>query len=86
MTDMVRWELDVSKSVDRNLRAFLAERGKGEADIGRFIEDAVRRQLYGRTLDEVHAANADLDEAATTKLVDEEMAAMRAERRAGARR
>lgn len=66
-----RWTIDVSEETDRDLRAYLEQRGLEEDDLSRFVEEAVREQLFRRLLTETRAANRDLSEDETAALADE---------------
>lgn len=80
MTELASWNLTVSRTTDIDVRAFLAERGQTDGDLARFIEELVNRELLRQTMDEAGARNADLSEEEVMKLVNEEIAAVRAER------
>ena len=80
MTDLARWSLKVPQSLDRDLRTFLAERGGRKGDLSRWVADAVGRELLRQTMEETAARNADLSEEEVMQLVNEEIAAYRAER------
>ena len=54
----VRWSLKVSAETDIELRTYLAQQGTKKGDISKFVEQAVRRDILLRTLDEVQAQNA----------------------------
>ena len=56
----VRWSLKVSAETDIDLRTYLAQQGTKKGDISKFVEQAVRRDILLRTLDEVQAQNADI--------------------------
>ena len=66
-----RWTIKVSAETDRDLRVYLAERGLKKGDLSRFVEEAVREQLFRSALAETHAANRDLSEAEAMALADE---------------
>ena len=55
--ETVRWTLTVSKETDIALRTFLAQRGLRKGDLSRFVEDAVRRQVFPRTVQDARAAH-----------------------------
>ena len=80
MTEMARWNFEVSRSTDADVRALLIERGGGDGDLGSFVEDLVQRELLRKAMDESGMRNADLGEDEVMKLVNEEIAAVRAER------
>jgi hypothetical protein len=51
---------------------FLASQGGGrKGDLSRFIEDAVRAHILELTAEQAKAANADIDEADMTAMIDE---------------
>ena len=56
----VRWSLNVSAETDIDLRTYLAQQGTKKGDISKFVEQAVRRDILLRTLDEVQTQNADV--------------------------
>ncbi len=67
-----RWNDAVSASTDQALRMFLASQGQGKkGDLSRFIEDAVQAHILELTAEQAKAANAHLDEAELTSMVDE---------------
>lgn len=56
----VRWSLKVSAETDIDLRTYLAQQGTKKGDISKFVEQAVRRDILLRTLDEVQTKNGDV--------------------------
>lgn len=81
MTEQTRWNLKVSRDTDIALRTLLAGRGARKGDLSRFVEEAVNREVLRQMLRENWERNADLDPDEVQKLVDEEVAAYRRERR-----
>jgi len=46
-TATTRWNLVVSKETDKDLRQLLAYEGRGKkGELSRFVEDAVRKQIF----------------------------------------
>lgn len=78
-----RWTIKVSEETDRDLRVYLAERGLKKGDLSRFVEEAVREQLFRNALAQTHAANRDLSEDEVVALADEAVAWARREAAAG---
>lgn len=76
----VRWTLTVSKETDIALRTFLAQRGMKKGDLSRFVEDAVRWQVFQRTVRDVRSRNAGASAKVVSAAVDEALTAVRAER------
>ena len=76
----VRWTLTVSKETDLALRTFLAQRGLKRGDLSRFVEDAVRWQVFQRTVQETRARNAGMPAKEINATVEEALASVRAER------
>jgi len=79
-SDTVRWTLTVSKETDITLRTFLAQRGLKKGDLSKFVEDAVRRQVFNRTVQSVRERNAGVAVKEIEAAVDEALAAVRSER------
>jgi hypothetical protein len=68
----VRWNVAVSADTDQSLRMFLASQGGGrKGDLSRFIEEAVRAHILELTAEQAKAANANIDEADMTAMIDE---------------
>lgn len=68
----VRWNIAVSPETDQSLRMFLAGQGGGrKGDLSRFIEEAVRAHILELSAEQAKAANATVDEADFTSMVDE---------------
>ena len=67
-----RWNIAVSPQTDQSLRMFLAGQGGGrKGDLSRFIEEAVRAHILELSAEQAKAANATVDEADLTSMVDE---------------
>ena len=79
-SETVRWTLTVSKETDIALRTFLAQRGLKKGDLSRFVEDAVRWQVFQRTVQDVRARNVGCAGEGVDAAVDEALAFVRAER------
>ncbi|MGL4231075.1 MAG: ribbon-helix-helix domain-containing protein, partial [Casimicrobium sp.] len=60
-TQLTRWSLKVSAEADVDLRMYLAQHGMRKGDLSKFVEQAVRRDLLNRMLDEQSERNASLD-------------------------
>ena len=58
MEDTIRWSVTVSREVDRGVRSYISIPGAPAGSISRFVERAVRKELFGRNLDVVRARNA----------------------------
>ena len=58
MDETIRWSVTVSRELDRGVRALISGRGARADSISRFVERAVRKELFGRTLEAVRARNA----------------------------
>ena len=72
-----RWNVKVSRTLDTDLRTFLAERGGKKGDLSNFIERAVAKALLQETLRDVHLRNQDLSEDDALALVESELASAR---------
>lgn len=58
MDDNVRWSLTVSRETDRGLRSLLSKEGRRRGALSRFVEEAVRKEMFARTLAKVRSRNA----------------------------
>ena len=68
----VRWNIAVSPETDQAVRLYLARNGGGrKGDLSRFIEEAVRASIFERTVDQIKASNANIDETELTSMIDE---------------
>lgn len=54
----VRWSLKVSAETDVDLRTYLAQHGMRKGDLSKFVEEAVRRDILLRTMNDVAKQNA----------------------------
>ena len=59
--EAVRWNIKVSKETDQSLRSFLDAQGMKKGDLSKFIEDAVLKQVFHRTIEDIHAHNRNVD-------------------------
>ena len=85
MEETIRWTVKVSQETDRSLRSFLGQHGMKKGDLSRFIERAVQKEILTQTAADVKERNADLTGDELQELIDEAVAAVRMEIRAGAR-
>lgn len=77
MGESIRWTVRVSKTVDMSLREFLGRRGAKRGERSKFIEDAVRRQIFVRTASETKSRNAAVPLGEIESVIDEALAAAR---------
>jgi len=80
--EAVRWNVKVSKQTDLTLRTFLGSRGMKKGDLSKFIEQAVRAQVFHRTVQDIKARNAGTDPDEIQALVDDAVREVRAKRSA----
>jgi hypothetical protein len=67
-----RWNIAVSPETDRSVRMYLAEQGRDKkGELSRFIEEAVRKEVFQRTVAEVKAANAHIPQEELEAIIDE---------------
>jgi Ribbon-helix-helix domain len=70
-----RWNLVVTKETDQSLRQFLAESGGGrKGDLSKFVEEAVRTQLWHLTVEKIKAQNQNRDPKEIETLTNEAVA------------
>jgi hypothetical protein len=78
-TATTRWNLVVSKQTDKSLRQLLANEGRGKkGDLSRFVEDAVKKQIFDTALKAAHEHNADIPLEEIESIVEESLAWARA--------
>ena len=80
MEQAVRWNIVVSKDTDLVLRTFLGTQGAKKGDLSKFIEDAVRTQVFYRTVQDIKARNADTDPDELQAMIDSAVQDVRAEK------
>jgi hypothetical protein len=72
--DTVRWSLVISDETDKALRTYLAQKGMKKGDLSRFVEEAVQRQLFEQTVEDIKARNAHHDQQDILDTLDEAVA------------
>jgi len=77
---MARWNLVIPERTDRAVRTYLARTGGKKGDLSRFVDEAVRRRVLDLTVREIKDRNAEYDQREILDLIDEEVAAARADR------
>jgi hypothetical protein len=82
MEEAVRWSIKVSKETDLTLRTFLGSRGMKKGDLSKFIEEAVRRHVFHRTVQDIKARNADINPDELQQIIDNAVREVRADRHA----
>lgn len=85
MSEVIRWNIEVSADADRAVRSYLAQTGMNKGDVSKFVEDAVRWRMFRITVDEARQATAALDPAELDDLINEAVDAARGETRKGLR-
>ena len=77
-----RWNLVVSKDIDKSLRQYLAAEGRGKkGELSRFVEEAVNKHIFDSALKAAHEANADVDPDELDAAIEESLAWARARQR-----
>lgn len=70
--NQVRWTIVVSRDTDGWIRKYLASQGgAGDAELSRFIEEAVRARIFELTAEQAKAANAGISEQDLAEIADE---------------
>lgn len=77
---MTRWTLSIPDETDRTVRTYLARNGLKKGDLSRFVDSAVRREVFALVVQDVKARNADADPAELEKLIEEAVEQARAAR------
>lgn len=79
--ETVRWTITVSRETDLALRRYLGTQGMKKGDLSRFVEEAVRWRVLDRTVEGLRQDNEDLPADELDALIEENLAAVRTERR-----
>ena len=77
---MTRWTLSIPEETDRTVRTYLARIGMKKGDLSKFVDAAVRRQVFTLLVQDVKRRNADADPAVLDKLIEEAVERVRANR------
>ena len=78
-TATTRWNLVVPKELDKSLRQFLANEGRGKkGDLSRFVTEAVKKHIFDTALETVHEHNASVPLEEIEAAVEESLAWARA--------
>ncbi len=77
---MTRWTLSIPDETDRTVRTYLARTGLKKGDLSRFVDRAVRRQVFALVVQEIKERNADADPDELAKLIAEAVERARAHR------
>ena len=77
---MTRWTLSIPDETDRAVRTYLARSGLKKGDLSKFVDKAVRRQVFALIVKDVKERNADVDQEELQKLIDEAVEQARAHR------
>jgi hypothetical protein len=77
---MTRWTLSIPDETDRTVRTYLARTGLKKGDLSRFVDEAVRRQVFALIVRDIKARNADADPDKLAELIEEAVERTRAHR------
>ena len=81
-TTTTRWNLVVPKELDKSLRQFLANEGRGKkGDLSRFVTEAVNRRIFDMAHQSVMEKNAGVDPEVLDAAIEESLAWARARMR-----
>jgi hypothetical protein len=81
-TTSTRWNLVVSSDLDKSLRKFLAAEGRSKkGELSRFVEDAVRKEIFDSTLKAARKHNEGVDPKVLDEEIEEALAWARKKRR-----
>ena len=84
--DVVRWNIKVSRDTDLALRTFLGARGMKKGDLSKFIEQAVRAEVFHRRIEDIKSRNAGTDPTRLQEEIDEAVQSVRKRRSSRAAR
>jgi hypothetical protein len=77
---MTRWTLSIPDETDRSVRTYLARKGLKKGDLSRFVDQAVRQQVFALVVKDVKERNADADADELAELIEEAVGRTRARR------
>ena len=77
---MTRWNLSIPEETDRTVRTYLARTGLKKGDLSKFVDQAVRRQVFALIVKDVKERNADADPDELAALIEEAVERARAHR------
>jgi hypothetical protein len=78
-TNTTRWNLVVPKELDKSLRQFLANEGRGKkGDLSRFVAEAVNRRIFDMAHQSVMEKNANVAPEVLEAAIEESLAWARA--------
>ena len=81
-TATTRWNLVVPKELDKSLRQFLANEGRGKkGDLSRFVAEAVNKHIFDTALNAAREHNKDVDPDEMNAIIEESLAWARAQNR-----
>ena len=81
-TATTRWNLVVPKELDKSLRQFLANEGRGKkGDLSRFVAEAVNKHIFDTALNAAREHNKDVDPDEMDAIIEESLAWARAQNR-----
>lgn len=86
MEDTIRWSVTVSRELDRGVRALVSGKGGRAGSISGFVERAVRKELFGRTVEAVRTRNREVAPDVIAAEIDAAIAQVRAAKARGTRR
>jgi hypothetical protein len=74
-TATTRWNLVVSKDIDKSLRQFLAAEGRSKkGELSRFVEEAVNKHIFDTALMAAREQNAEVPQEEIEAAVEESLA------------
>lgn len=77
---MTRWTLSIPDETDRTVRTYLARLGLKKGDLSKFVDEAVRRQVFARIVKDIKERNAGADPNELDRLIKEAVGQARANR------
>ena len=77
---MNRWTLVIPEETDRIVRTHIARHGGKKGDLSKFVDRAVRKEVFRQTVKAVQDRNAQFDQQEIMRVVDEAVEWSRADR------
>jgi hypothetical protein len=69
--ELSRWTVKVSKDTAISLRSFSAERGGKKGDLSKFVERAVRKEIFRATVRDIQDRNAHIPSDELQAMIDQ---------------
>lgn len=77
MESTIRWSLKVSRDADIALRTHLGQTGTRKGDLSKFVETAVQKEVFARTVAQIKLRNAGVSAETMQAAIDDALSTVR---------